>query len=35
MFDDTVWIPTHEIIRLARQNNIDLGNGNPEHGSDT
>lgn len=31
MFDDTVWIPTHEIIKLARQNNIDLGNGNPEH----
>ena len=31
MFDDTVWIPTHEIIRLARQNGIDLGTGNPEH----
>lgn len=31
MFDDTVWIPTHEIIKLARQNNIDLGTGNPEH----
>ena len=31
MFDDTVWIPTQEIIRLARQNGIDLGTGNPEH----
>ena len=31
MLDDNVWIPTYELIRLARQNNIDLGTGNPEH----